>query len=111
MMQKIQAEISETIISLGQENYGLELIPNMKKMKFSLQHGLPLVDDKKVVVPVKTVGNPVFTFNAEANIESDNSGFRGLGEIEIDNRGLRGAGRVSVGNVFFKRNIKVKLSQ
>jgi len=63
--EKIQAEISETIISQGQENYDLELIPNMKKMKFSQQDGLPLVDDKKVIVPVKTVGNPVFTFNAE----------------------------------------------
>ena len=69
-------------------------------MKFSLQHGLPLVDDKKVTVPVKTVGNPVFTFNAVANIESDNSGYRGLGEIEIDNRGLEGLGEFLLERIF-----------
>jgi len=107
--EKIQAEISETIISQGQENYDLELIPNMKKMKFSQQDGLPLVDDKKVIVPVKTVGNPVFTFNAEANIESDNSGFRDLGEIEIDNRGLEGLGEFLLERIFqeeYKSEIK-----
>jgi hypothetical protein len=106
---EIQAEISETIISLGQEKYDLELVPNMKKMKFSLQHGLPLVNDKKVTVPVKTVGNPVFTFNAAANIESDNSGYRGLGEIEIDNRGLEGLGEFLLERIFqeeYKSEIK-----
>ena len=81
----------------------------MKKMKFSLQHGLPLVNDKKVTVPVKTVGNPVFTFNAAANIESDNSGYRGLGEIEIDNRGLDGLGEFLLERIFreeYKSEIK-----
>lgn len=107
--KKIQAEISETIISQGHEKYDLELVPNMKEMKFSLQHGLPLVNDKKVTVPVETVGNPVFTFNATAKIESDNSGYRGLAEIEIDNRGLDGLGEFLLERIFreeYKSEIK-----
>lgn len=86
--ENVQAEIRDTIIQKGKDDFNLELAPMMDKLKFDFQNALPIIDDKRLRVPVRTTNKPIFQFDASIKIEADNSGYRALGEIDIDNGGL-----------------------
>ena len=100
--KNVQLEIYETIISKGKERYDLELVPDMDKIKFNLNSGLPTVNDKQLTVPVKTVGKPEFKFEAIIEIKFDNSGYRDLGEVDIHHRGLSGLGKFLLEHIFLE---------
>ena len=98
--ENVRAEIHDTIVQKGQEDYNLKLIPNMGKMKFGFQNALPLIDDEALRVPVRTTNNPEFQFDAYITIDADNSGYRALGEIEIDRRGLHDLGEFLLTSIY-----------
>lgn len=102
--KNVQAEIYETIITKGEEDFNLKLVPNMDKLKFSLTDALPLIDDQKLIVPVKTVNNPVFKFDAVIKIDARNDGYRALDEIEIDSGGLSKLGEFLLTYIFKVEN-------
>lgn len=81
--KQVRADIEETIISIGKEDFSLDLIPNVKKMKFGLQNGVPLVDDKTLIVPVKTTGEPDYSFDVELQIEEQQDGTLQIGKVEM----------------------------
>jgi hypothetical protein len=80
--KEVQEEIEEIIISKGEE-YGLKLEPNTKKMNFALQPGVPLIDDRTLLIPVKTIGEPEFSFELRLNIEDPGDGTREIGDFEF----------------------------
>ncbi len=68
---EIQSEIESLIKEHGEDMYGMELHPNMKKMKFAITGKFPWPTDKIVVVPVKTTGDPEFQFNTYVHIYNE----------------------------------------
>ena len=98
--ENVRAEIYDTIILKGKEDYNLELMPNMDKLKFGFQNALPIIDDTELKVTVRTTNNPVFEFDAYIEIDADNSGHRALGEIDIDRRGLHALGEFLLTSIY-----------
>src|SRR5690625_2518813 len=62
----VQQEIVERIKEKGIEQYGMELEVNINRLQFTYPEGkimLPFVkSSKRLEVPVRTVGEPVFHF-------------------------------------------------
>lgn len=108
--KNVQAEIYETIIKKGEEDFDLKLVPNMEKLKFSFTDALPLIDDERLVVPVKTTNKPIFKFDAVIKIDAKNDGYRALDNIEIDSGGLSKLGEFLLTYIFKVEN-KRKLKE
>lgn len=83
--KEVQAEIEETIKAIGKDEFALDLDPNAKKMKFGRQNGIPLVDDKTLIVPVETTGKPVYSFDVTIHIRKQQDGTLQVGEVEMRN--------------------------
>lgn len=85
-------EVEQIILDKGEMEYGLELDPNMKKVKFALNHGIPTVNENRVLIPVKTKNQPNFTFNAAAEIKRNDDGTMELIDVDIEGDGANGLG-------------------
>lgn len=90
--KQIQEEIKEAIILEGKEFYNLDLVPNMKKIKFGLQDGVPLINDEELIVPVETTNKPDFSFDVVITVDVESNGTRNLGEIDVDGGSSTGLG-------------------
>ena len=98
--ENVQSEIRDTIIRKGKEDFNLDLIPNMDKLKFDFVDALPLIDDERLRVPVRTTNNPEFKFEASIKIDADNSGYRALGDIDIESGGLHNLGEFLLTSIY-----------
>lgn len=87
-------EVEQIILDKGEMEFGLELDPNMKKVKFALDHGIPTVNENRVLIPVKTKNQPIFTFNAEAEIQRKDDVTMELIDVDIEGDGANGLGRL-----------------
>ena len=118
-------EVEQIILDKGEMEYDLELDPNMKKAKFALNHGIPTVNEKRVLIPVNTKNQPIFTFNADAEIHKKDDGTMELIGVDIEGNGANGLGMLGeflLTNLFlqtyeqdvgrlreFDKNVKVKV--
>lgn len=86
--------IYEEIVRQGKETYHLEVEPNVNKMKFGWDTGFPLLNDSRIVVPVQTVEEPEFSFDAVVFISGDPLE---ITNINIDNAPQAGLGLGDLG--------------
>ena len=85
-------EVEQIILDKGEVEFGLELDPNMEKAKFALNSGIPTVNENRVLIPVKTKNQPIFTFNADAEIQRNDDGTMELIDVDIEGDGANGLG-------------------
>lgn len=85
--KETQAEIEAAIQEQAKEKYGLDVDVEMKRLKFAFPEGktmLPIKTDKRLVVPVKTTGSPVFKFKVYFSIYDDETETYQLNADEIE---------------------------
>gem|GEM_PF-5219283 len=63
--ETVQTEIEGAIKEQAKEKYGIDVDVQMDKLAFTFPEGkilFPIKTDKRLVVPVKTIGNPTYDF-------------------------------------------------
>ncbi|MBM7619988.1 hypothetical protein JOC95_001840 [Bacillus tianshenii] len=108
--QDVKDYIEEEIIRLGEEDYGLTLVPDTEEMKFGFQNGIPLRDENKVSVPVKVKGDPVFKFQAIVLLEDNSENKKEIQTIDVAGeygKGLKDFGGFLLAELFKKKHEKV----
>lgn len=109
--EDVQEKIQKLIVSKGEDMYNLELAPNVEDMKFERANGLPWPDSSKLTVPVKTIGNPEFSFTANLTVDARKELDDSIEEIDIFGSpyGLGHFGNFLMAHMFkekFKNEIK-----
>lgn len=92
--------IYEKIVRQAKETFHLETEPNVNKMKFDREYGIPLLNDSRIIVPVKTLEEPQFSFNAVVFIGNDPLE---ITNITIDKSGLGNLGEYLVRHIYTEK--------
>src|SRR5690625_2246997 len=61
--EEVQTEIEAAIKEQAKQKYGIDVDVKMEKLGFTFSEGkmfLPIKTDKRLVVPVQTIGNPIY---------------------------------------------------
>ncbi len=104
MRDKEQKEIiSDEIVRLGKETFHLEIEPNTKKMKFAWDSGFPMINDRSILVPVTTVGEPEFSFNAYVYIDGDPREITGI-NLDYGSSGLGYLGEFLIHHIYNEKH-------
>ncbi len=82
--KEVQMEIERLIQEHGMDEYGMELYPEMKKMKFAIVGKFPWPTDNILVVPVKTNGKPEYKFEANIHIYNEKTDNYEVNDQSID---------------------------
>lgn len=94
--------ISDEIVRQGQETFHLEIEPNIKKMKFDWDSGLPMLNDQRIAVPVTTVGKPEFSFTAYVYIDGNPREIKGI-SLDYGRNGLDYLGDFLIQHIYSEK--------
>ena len=101
--KETQAEIETAIKKQAKEKYGMDVDVQMEKLKFTFPEGkvmFPIKTDKRLKVPVETVGSPVYEFKVRFNIYDEETETYQFNEDELELRKISGMGTVLLTDVY-----------
>src|SRR5699024_8832819 len=101
--KETQAEIETAIKKQAKEKYGMDVDVQMEKLKFTFPEGklmFPVKTDKRLKVPVETIGSPVYEFKVRFTIYDEETETYRFNEDELELRELSSMGTVLLTDVY-----------
>ena len=98
-----QAEIEVAIKKKAKEKYGIDVDVQMEKLTFTFPEGkmmFPVKTDKRLEVPVKTIGSPVYTFTEDFSIYDEETETYQFNHHEIELKKLSNIGTVLLTKIY-----------
>lgn len=97
-----KTEIEAAIKNIAKEKYGMDVNVNMKKLKFAFPEGKNMLmkTDKRLEVPVETVGSPKYQFKIYMSIYNSELDKYQFDEDELELRDFSRMGRVLITDVY-----------
>ncbi len=100
-----QREIAEEIVRIGEKKYNIELTIDPDELRYNFNMGFPSIREDSLLMPVKTTGEPVYSFDAK--IELDNQGDDPIKikdfDLERSYDGLDGLGEYLIHHIYIER--------
>src|SRR5699024_6341222 len=101
--KETEAEIERAIKKQAKEKYGMDGDAQMDKLKFTFPEGklmFPVKTDKRLKVPVETIGSPVYEFKVRFTIYDEETETYRFNEDELELRELSSMGTVLLTDVY-----------
>jgi len=101
--EEVQTEIEAAIKEQAKQKYGIDVDVKMEKLGFTFSEGkmfLPIKTDKRLAVPVQTIGNPTYDFLVYFSIYDEDREEYQFDENKLDLRELPKMGTALLTDIY-----------